>query len=111
MCAIGDCTTIPLRSDNGEFLAVVQDDGNYVVYDAKTESAVWNSRTAKKGLKPYKLILQPDGNLELRDSTNKDIWVSNYGTIGTGPYALGLQNDGSLNVFDSTDAVTWSSAW
>jgi len=49
-------------SDTGGYSAVVQDDGNFVLYSADGEP-LWSSGTSGQGAGPYSLMMQPDGNL------------------------------------------------
>ena len=60
-----------IKSANGVFRAIMQDDGNFVVYDR--DSLLWASNTVGKG---DHLIFQEDGNLVVfREQTA--IWTSN----------------------------------
>jgi len=61
---------------NGYRRAIMQDDGNFVIYDS-SKTALWNSGTHGKGKAPYRLVLQKDGNLVIYDGNNKGIWSSN----------------------------------
>jgi hypothetical protein len=53
----------------------MQGDGNLVLYSA-TNVAYWASNTAKKGVAPYKLVLQDTGVANIVDSTGANIWKS-----------------------------------
>jgi hypothetical protein len=100
----GECKN--LKSPNGIYRAVLQQtDGNFVLY--KDTQATWNSRTYRQGKAPYKLTMQTDGNLVLRDSTLKVLWQSGSSGRGTSPYTLTLQNDGKLRIFDSENREIW----
>lgn len=67
-----------LTSKNGRFLAILQDDSNFVVYD--NGHAIWASNTnGRQG--NIHLILQGDGNLVLYNPSHPDtnehpIWDS-----------------------------------
>ena len=101
----GECGN--LLSENGFFRAIVQDDGNFVIY--KDTDPVWYSATYGQGKAPYKLVMQTDGNLVLYDSTQKALWQSGTSGKGTRPYVLTLQNDGNLQLIDSLKTAIWSS--
>eukprot|EP00961_Rhodomonas_salina_P080061 1076200-Rhodomonas_salina.1 len=94
-----------LLSKNGVCHAVVQEDGNLVVYRESGQS-LWSSGTAGKGKGPYKLVMQTDGNLVLYDSKSAALWQS--GTAGTNANKAVMQDDCNLVVyFDS--AAKWDS--
>jgi outer membrane protein assembly factor BamB len=106
----GDCL-LERKSPNLRYRAVVQDDGNFVVYD--NDNAIWNSETSRKGPKPYCLKIKASGNLVLLDSTtNELIWESKPIVLDQGipPYSLNMQDvDGNLVLKDSRGIATWSS--
>ncbi len=52
----------------------------------------------------YKLLMQSDGNLVLRNASNSPIWATNR----AGQYAV-LQGDGNLVVYNSSGAAVWNS--
>ncbi|MFM7850750.1 MAG: bulb-type lectin domain-containing protein, partial [Flammeovirgaceae bacterium] len=77
--------------------AVVQDDGNFVLYDTNN-NPVWASGTNGKGTGPYSLTLGDDARLVLNDSTHTAIWSSvkpKSDTIFSSP--TGLQYNQLLN--------------
>jgi hypothetical protein len=61
-------------SSNRWYKAVMQDDGNFVVYN-KALKAVWSTLTYTKGLSTFKY--QDDGNLVVYDAFNRPTWNSN----------------------------------
>jgi lambda family phage minor tail protein L len=63
-----------LVSSNGWYKAVMQEDGNFVVY-SKALKAVWSTLTYTKGLSTF--IYQDDGNLVVYDAFNRPTWNSN----------------------------------
>jgi hypothetical protein len=67
------------RKGKGPFKAVMQNDGNFVVYDS-TGAAIWNSNTSKKGKGPFRVIIQDDGNFVIYDNDKKSPWATN--TVG-----------------------------
>lgn len=92
---------------NNNFKAVVQGDGNFVLYDAN--GPVWASKTDGVGIAPYRLALQADGNLVLYDGAQQAIWASATHGQGKGPYRLNLQSDRNLVLYDSESKALWAS--
>lgn len=76
---------------NGRFVAALQSDGNFVVYDGGR--AVFASATS--GTANARLVVQGDGNVVLYGSSGAR-WQT--GTRGTNP-ELALQSDGNLVVY------------
>ena len=103
-----------LTSPSGRFVAVMQADGNFVVYNQG--APVWASNTNGQGSAPFNLIMQSDGNLVVYAATQNceantactPTWASNTAGIGTGPYNLAMQDDGNLVIYDSTNTATWA---
>jgi hypothetical protein len=62
-------------------------------------------------LGPFRLVLQPNGNLELQDSKGRVYWSSQSGCLGQQPgcYTVVLGSDGVLRVVDSTGGAVWAS--
>jgi hypothetical protein len=107
-----------LRSVNGKWFAVMQEDGNFVIYSNKkgkpkpkfkSKNATWSSNTHGKGKRHYKLRVQNDGNVVVYDGEEKPIWATDTWNKGKGPYTLVLQDDGNLVLYDSTSTSTWAS--
>jgi len=101
-CIKNECIT----SNNGKYRACQQGDGNFVLYDdkgaywANNRVGQQNSRMCMQGdgnlvgyndkgaywasntnfgpqRKPYRTIMQDDGNLVIYDKNNKPVWASN----------------------------------
>mmetsp|Transcript_65466 Transcript_65466/g.58747 ORF Transcript_65466/g.58747 Transcript_65466/m.58747 type:complete len:824 (+) Transcript_65466:151-2622(+) len=95
-----------LRSPNGKFVAAMQEDGNFVVYDltngAATAPATFHTNTYRNGMPEYFLILQPtDGNLCIYSAAGTQFqWCSrrHYDVITSQqpPLYLIMQDDGNL---------------
>lgn len=104
-----------LQSRNGYFQAIMQADGNFVIY--QLGKPIWASQTAGQGFTPYNLVMQQDGNLVVYGYLNRcapnqacvPAWASNTNGKGTAPYILVMQNDGNLVVYDSNLTATWAS--
>lgn len=95
-----------LKSDNGQFSLVFQEDGNLVVYK-NGNNAIWASGTNGKGGKSVEF--QKNGNLVIyRGDFNSGhvIWQSN--SPGRGGETLVLENDGELLIHASGAIKVWS---
>lgn len=95
-------TNDKLVSTDGRFTAIMQSDGNFVVY-YNGHGALWSSGT--NGNTGAYVVMQADGNLVVRRSDGAALWASN--TSGSGLY-LTMQNDGNLVMYGSGGAY-WSS--
>ncbi|EGC38467.1 hypothetical protein DICPUDRAFT_75958 [Dictyostelium purpureum] len=106
-----------LVSWNDRYEAVMQTDGNWVVYSIPKSSeekrrVIFASHSEKHGHHPYRMIMQGDGNLCLYDTKNHCTWSSNTcnkKTHKSGPYFVRLYDSGSLKVFDGSNDTLWSS--
>jgi hypothetical protein len=112
-----------IDSPNGRFRALMQTDGNFVIYDQG--SAIWATGTQGTGLAPYRLAVQPDGNLVIYGSSANDVSLPGFGVCkansaciatwatgtggGSAPYTLKMQDDGNLVLYDSTSSAVWAS--
>ena len=70
-----------------------------------------NKIMESKNLK-YRISLQNDGNLVLRDRDGSALWGSQSHTVqGSGPpYQLKMEHNNELVIYDSTGNATWTSA-
>lgn len=93
-----------ILSSSGEYTLAMQTDGNAVVYDNYSSTAIWNSGTQGSGA--VRLIMQTDGNLVIYTPTAA-VW--NTGTYGRGESQAVMQDDGNFVVYDETGTVTWNS--
>ena len=91
---------------NGPYMALMQPDGNFVLY--KDSQVLWSSKSGNTGMGPYALSMLESGNLVIRDSTNNFIWSTNTTNMGTGPYKLMLTPNGNLSIFDAKKNILWS---
>jgi DNA-directed RNA polymerase delta subunit len=90
-----------LKSSNGKYKAVMQGDGNFVIYDGGR--AIWNTHTA--GQNGAHFIFQNDV-LVVYNKDHKAKW--NSGTQGRKATNLVMQNDGNLVLYNG-NAPVWSS--
>ena len=70
-----------------------------------TGKAYWVSGTNGKGVGPYRLVMQTDGNLVLYDSKNAAWWASN--TMRAGTFSLKVQDDCNAVIYNGATAI-WS---
>ncbi len=116
-----------IYSPNTRFKAILQPDGNLVVYDITSDNpvldqrAVWASGTNLKEytvkflnkdvrlalVKPT-LVVQGDGNITMTDRNGTPAWTTSTGGKGV---KLGLDNDGVLFAFSDNDPTKtiWTS--
>ncbi|KAF7698721.1 lectin-like [Silurus meridionalis] len=92
-----------LMSNNREYKAIFQDDGNFVVY---TWRPVWASNTCDTGAQ--RLIMQTDCNLVMYDQEREAVWATNTYCNDTKVCRLTLTNDGFLQV-ENDGTVVWKS--
>ncbi|KAL0970659.1 hypothetical protein UPYG_G00245240 [Umbra pygmaea] len=92
-----------LQSNNKQWKAIFQDDGNFVIYGWKPVwSADTNSSTA------HRLVMQDDCNLVMYKQDGNPMWQTNTHNPNGGMCQLKLTDDGTLVVQNKT-ADTWSS--
>ena len=91
-----------VKSLDGRFNLVLQNDGNLVLY-FEGNGALWATSTSGAG---HTLTMQSDGNLVLYDAASKAVWSSKtYGHAGA---TLAVQNDGNLVVYGGSTPL-WAS--
>lgn len=95
-----------LASSNGRFIAKMQDDGNFVVYN--TDTMLWQTGTDYSGSGDRRLALQNDGNIVIYDSTNTALW-NMWGEISSHlqAYRLIMQDDGNLVAYSANNSPVW----
>jgi hypothetical protein len=93
-----------LLSANGQFKAIMQYDGNLVVYQEPGGQVMWSSNKYPGPGPAYTLFMQYDGNLVVYQGVGGSvIWASNISPgVGQGPYTLIMQDDGNLVVYQGT---------
>lgn len=92
-----------LKSTNGCFELIMQEDGNLVLY--KKSEAIWSSKTYLTC--SYKACYHVDGNLVISNCEKKATWVA--GSFAGGLYTE-LQDDGNLvNYADNPLRPIWAS--
>jgi hypothetical protein len=103
-----------LLSDNGQYAALLQDDGNFALYHYNSSgtnyfttfiSPYW--ATHIDGLDRVFAIMQTDGNFVLYKGTDPSnnlgyIWSISHTALPTGPYFAIMQDDGNFVVYHGT---------
>lgn len=90
-----------LVSHSGAYRAIMQGDGNFVVYGPS--GPTWNSGTTGQG--GTQVIMQTDGNLVIYAPGGKAVWSSL--TAPSNGDALVMQDDGNLVIY-SADVALWA---
>uniref|UniRef100_A0A3Q0S7M2 Bulb-type lectin domain-containing protein n=1 Tax=Amphilophus citrinellus TaxID=61819 RepID=A0A3Q0S7M2_AMPCI len=94
-----------LVSENGNYKAVFQEDGNFVIYGW---SPVWNTATC--GKKPHRILLQGDTNLVMYTDDDTPVWATgNHDFHDNSRMRLTLTNQGHL-IVQKNGKMVWSSA-
>ncbi|XP_017261926.1 mannose-specific lectin [Kryptolebias marmoratus] len=93
-----------LVSNNGQWKAIFQDDGNFVVYGW---NPVWASDTANSDA--VRLCMQEDSNLVMYNKDNAPRWHTNSHKEGSNVSRLQLTDDGKLLVYKNAEQI-WTSA-
>jgi len=101
-----------LLSSSGQFQAVMNTNGNFVLYELQYGPVLiqtWSSNITHVGKGPFKLKMKSDGNLVIYDTdTNKSAWSSITAGKGSGWFKLWIRNDGNLVIDDGDWNQTWA---
>ena len=98
-----------LTSDNGCFRAIMQDDGNFAIYQGTeaSEECIWASGVwpgSEKG--PYSAVMQSDGHFVVYQKEHHPIWASGvWPGAQKGPYVAIMQNDGNFVVYQKKHPI------
>lgn len=97
-----------LVSPNGMFEAVLQRDGNFVVYRVRrfTKKAIWATGTAKATAAAI-VSLNRDGSVTLYGARSQEVWTN--GSASFYPTFLAMQDDGNLVLYTSENVPLWAS--
>ncbi|MEH2457210.1 hypothetical protein [Nostoc sp.] len=94
-----------LISPDGEFEAIQQSDGNFVLYDNDNNTALWASNILNTSV--YYTVMQSDCNLVSYTYDGTAVWATN--TNGLGSYcSLQVQDDGNLVIYTSNNVPVWA---
>jgi len=91
-------------SANGVYTAIMQGDGNFVIYK-QGGGPIWASNTSGSGAL---VILQGDHNLVVYQGSSPK-WASDTGGKGSGTVRLLMQNDANLVIYDGWNQPIWAS--
>ncbi|RKO92217.1 hypothetical protein BDK51DRAFT_44514 [Blyttiomyces helicus] len=107
-----------LISRNGLFWAIMQGDGNFVIYTKS--GSIWSTRTNGKGVSPYSMNLAYDGTLNVLSGNGVKLWTSNVSLSPLGCTASGcsygisnlvMQDDGNLVIYVSIFGGPLGAIW
>lgn len=104
------CQNSFIMSLNKIYFARLQDDGNFVVFKSNKFiplNAIWRSKNDGKGIGPYNLKMQNDGNLVVYDKNNKVMWSTETAKKGKFPFSLFIFENGSLGIIDGENHLIW----
>jgi hypothetical protein len=100
-----------LESPNGQFFAIMQSDGNFVLYRGSGPSnnfgAYWATNTYGKSGGQFFATIQSDGNFCLYPGpgpshTLNAIWCSRHSSLPTGQFWVVMQDDGNFCTYHGT---------
>ena len=95
-----------LKSSNGNYTAVMQGDGNFVIYNP-SGAAVWALQTVKVNnyIAGSSAVMQNDGNFVIYSPSGNALWAT--GTMIPGSIAV-MQNDGNFVIYSPSGLSLWS---
>lgn len=103
---------VAIKSNNGRYFARMQDDGDFVLYNSLEflpRNQFWSTGTKGKGVGPFRILLQTNGNLVIYGADDKMTWESNTAKNSGGPFRLIMQNDRNLVIYNVDGLPTWAS--
>jgi hypothetical protein len=101
-----------LVSDNGQFFAVMQSDGNFVLYrgsgPSDNQGYIWSISHTSLPAGQYFAIMQGDGNFVVYHGTGPSdnqgyIWSISHTSLPAGQYFAIMQSDGNFVVYHGSD--------
>ena len=92
-----------LRSANGQFSLLLQQDGNLVLYEQETQP-VW--ATGTDGQEIARATMQQDGNLVLYTASGQAAWASE--TDGNEGAYLVVQDDRNVVIYSAAEDPLWA---
>ena len=100
-----------MESDNGQYFAIMQSDGNFVVYHGTGPSnnlgLVWASGTGGRPTGAFFAIMQGNGEFVIYRGTGPSnnlgyVWSSSHTALPTGQYFAIMQDDANFVVYHGT---------
>ena len=113
VCKVTNNINTTLKSPNGAFKLVLQDDAHLILFDSNNNVA-WRTGVYNPPnyVGPSKLLLQQgDGNLVQYDARGKTrvVWATNRtAPAANGPFRLAVQDDSNVVVYDKNNGVVWA---
>ena len=90
----------------------MQGDGDLVLHKQDLQSqysiVMWTSNSGGQGTPPYRLSMQNDNNLVLRDSQGNPLWSPNTANQGATGAKAKLNDNGNFAVYDGNGVELWS---
>lgn len=93
-----------LISPNQQYTAILQNDGNFVLYDS-SNNILWESNTFDTEVN--NIVMQSDCNLVIYDSNAIPTWAT-FTTTGSS-CSLNVQDDGNLVIYRGDNVPVWAS--
>lgn len=88
-----------------------ENNGNISIFDKRTNTKIWQSNTSNIGTPPYKVLLETNGDLVVKDKDNNNVWSSNSNTnVVSKLYRANLldkNNKCTLEITDKNDNLVW----
>ncbi|HOV42212.1 MAG TPA: hypothetical protein PLM59_10490, partial [Oscillospiraceae bacterium] len=100
-----------ITSQNGKYFAIMQTDGNFVIYQSDTQKALWHTNTYGGNYTSYRAMMQTDGNFVvygIKNGAMTALWNAGTHVYGSGTYRLELGDDSVLRVKKNGNTV-WNS--
>ena len=96
-----------LLSNNKIFTFIMQEDGHLCLYKNENGKDIyrWGSGTNGKGVGPYTLVNQGDGNLVIYDSNKNPLWANN---TFNNTHNIIMQDDGNLVSYNQQGQPVWA---
>ncbi|MDO8793022.1 MAG: matrixin family metalloprotease [Vicinamibacterales bacterium] len=91
-----------IQSPSGGYRLIYQGDGNLVLYNTTTNTAVWFTGTTGT---PGQAILQTDGNFVVYNSASSALWFTQ--TAGNTGTFLAVQSDGNVVLYTAAGVPLW----
>uniref|UniRef100_A0A667WGA3 Bulb-type lectin domain-containing protein n=1 Tax=Myripristis murdjan TaxID=586833 RepID=A0A667WGA3_9TELE len=93
-----------LLSNNGNYKAIFQDDGNFIIYKWAPK---WATNTSGSG--GNRVVMQGDGNLVIYTSSDKAVWDSKTHGHQDPRMRLALTDEGQL-IVTRNGQIIWTSS-
>ncbi|MFC8226494.1 tyrosinase family protein [Streptomyces sp. NPDC057287] len=95
-----------LISQDGAYMFKFQANGNLVLSRSDNGTPLWTSGTDGKAQGGV-CIMQPDGDLAVRDAAYNLVWHTNTGSTGNRASRLYVQYNGHVSIFRQDSVLVW----